>query len=60
VTGELGGVPQTLLWTLYHRSVEARRPDAILVDPRAVALVDEDVVRDDVWLRRRWRQRRWR
>ena len=38
---ELGGVPETLLWTLYHRSIEARRPDAILADPRAVALVDE-------------------
>jgi O-methyltransferase involved in polyketide biosynthesis len=37
---ELGGVPETLLWTLYHRSIEARRPDAILADPRAVALVD--------------------
>ena len=38
---ELGGVPETLLWTLYHRSIEARRPDAILTDPRAVALVDQ-------------------
>jgi O-methyltransferase involved in polyketide biosynthesis len=40
VTVQLGGVPETLLWTLYHRSIEARRPDAILEDPRAVALVD--------------------
>jgi O-methyltransferase involved in polyketide biosynthesis len=38
---ELGGVPETLLWTLYHRSIEARRPDAILADPRAVDLVNE-------------------
>ena len=37
---ELGGVPETLLWTLYHRAVEARRPDAVLHDPEAVALVD--------------------
>ena len=37
---ELEGVPETLLWTLYHRSIEARWPDAILEDPRAVALVD--------------------
>jgi O-methyltransferase involved in polyketide biosynthesis len=37
---ELEGVPETLLWTLYHRSNEARRPDAILADPQAVALVD--------------------
>jgi O-methyltransferase involved in polyketide biosynthesis len=28
------------LWTLYHRSIEARRPDVILTDPQAVALVD--------------------
>jgi O-methyltransferase involved in polyketide biosynthesis len=37
---ELGGVPETLLWTLYHRAVEARRPDAVLQDPKAVELVD--------------------
>jgi O-methyltransferase involved in polyketide biosynthesis len=37
---ELGGVPETLLWTLYHRAVEARRPDAVLNDPMGVALVD--------------------
>jgi O-methyltransferase involved in polyketide biosynthesis len=41
VTVELAGVPETLLWTLYQRAIEARRPDAILADPRAVALVDE-------------------
>ena len=33
-------VPETLLWTLYHRAVEARRPDAVLDDPMAVELVD--------------------
>jgi O-methyltransferase involved in polyketide biosynthesis len=38
---ELAGVPETLLWTLWHRAVEARRPDAILADPLAVELVDE-------------------
>lgn len=37
---ELEGVPETQLWTLYHRAVEARRPDGVLDDPRAVALVD--------------------
>ena len=37
---ELGGVPETLLWTLYHRAVEARRADAVLNDPKAVELVD--------------------
>jgi O-methyltransferase involved in polyketide biosynthesis len=37
---ELGGVPETLLWTLYHRALEARRDDAVLDDPKAVELVD--------------------
>lgn len=37
---ELEGVPETQLWTLYHRAVEARRPDGVLDDPRAVRLVD--------------------
>src|ERR671921_2994947 len=36
---DLGGVPETLLWTLYHRAVEARRPDAVLRDPKGVELV---------------------
>ena len=36
----LEGVPETLLWTLYHRALEARRPDAVLSDPKAVELVD--------------------
>lgn len=36
----LGDVSETLLWTLYHRALEARRPDAVLEDPMAVALVD--------------------
>jgi O-methyltransferase involved in polyketide biosynthesis len=37
---DLDGVPETLLWTLYHRAVEARRRDAVLDDPRAVELVE--------------------
>ena len=37
---ELAGVPETLLWTLWHRSLEARRADAVLADPKAVELVD--------------------
>jgi O-methyltransferase involved in polyketide biosynthesis len=37
---ELDGVPETQLWTLYHRASEARRPGGVLDDPRAVALVD--------------------
>jgi O-methyltransferase involved in polyketide biosynthesis len=36
----LSGVPETLLWTLWHRVLEARRPDALLADPVAVELVD--------------------
>ena len=39
VAVDLSGVPETLLWTLYHRAEEARRPDAVLDDPLAVALV---------------------
>jgi O-methyltransferase involved in polyketide biosynthesis len=37
---DLGGVPETSLWTLYHRAVEARRPDSVIDDPKAVELVD--------------------
>ncbi|HET8662006.1 MAG TPA: class I SAM-dependent methyltransferase [Micromonosporaceae bacterium] len=36
----LGGVAETALWTLWFRSLEARRNDAVLSDPRAVDLVD--------------------
>lgn len=36
----LDGVPETLLWNLYQRATEARRPDAVLRDPKAVELVD--------------------
>lgn len=36
----LSGVPETLLWTLWQRTLEARRPDALLADPLAVELVD--------------------
>ena len=38
---ELEGVPETLLWNLYNRAAEARRPGSrLLEDPRAVELVD--------------------
>ncbi|MEV0095373.1 class I SAM-dependent methyltransferase [Streptomyces sp. NPDC050738] len=40
VRPELDGVPETLLWTLYNRACEARRPDAVLHDPMAVELMD--------------------
>jgi hypothetical protein len=36
----LDGVPETLLWTLYHRAAEARRDDTVLRDPMAVELVE--------------------
>jgi O-methyltransferase involved in polyketide biosynthesis len=34
----LDPVPETLLWTLWHRAAEARRPDAVLGEPLAVEL----------------------
>ncbi len=37
---DLTAVPETTLWTLWQRAVEARRPDALLHDPKAVELVD--------------------
>ncbi|MCO6009389.1 class I SAM-dependent methyltransferase [Actinoallomurus purpureus] len=37
---DLDGVPETLLWNLYQRATEARRPDAVLHDPKAIDLVD--------------------
>ena len=36
----LEAVPETLLWTLYHRATEARRRDGVLRDPKAVELVE--------------------
>jgi O-methyltransferase involved in polyketide biosynthesis len=36
----LSGVPETMLWTLYHRALEARRADPVLTDPMAVDLVE--------------------
>jgi O-methyltransferase involved in polyketide biosynthesis len=36
----LTGVPETLLWNLYHRACEARRPDAVIDDPKAMELVE--------------------
>ena len=37
---QLDPVPETLLWTLWHRAVEARRPDRVLADPLALELVE--------------------
>lgn len=38
---KLSGVPETLLWNLYHRAVEAGHPQAVLTDPMAIELVDK-------------------
>ena len=40
IGADLGEVPETALWTLYHRAVEARRWDTVLPDPEAVDLLD--------------------
>jgi methyltransferase (TIGR00027 family) len=37
----LSGVPETLLMTLYIRAMESQRPDALIKDEKAVALVTE-------------------
>jgi O-methyltransferase involved in polyketide biosynthesis len=36
---ELQGIPETTLWTLYMRASEAKRPDSVLADPKAVELL---------------------
>lgn len=36
---DLGGVPETTLWTLYHRAREACRPGSPLQDPKALELL---------------------
>jgi O-methyltransferase involved in polyketide biosynthesis len=37
---DLAGVPETALWTLYHRALEAGGRDPVLDDPLAVDLVE--------------------
>ncbi|MDA3629147.1 class I SAM-dependent methyltransferase [Saccharopolyspora sp. WRP15-2] len=37
---DLAGVPETLLWPLYCRAAESRRPDALISDPKSVAIAD--------------------
>src|SRR5438045_608077 len=36
----LTGVPETMLWTLYNRAIEAKRPDRVLDDPESVRIFD--------------------
>lgn len=40
VTPHLSGVPETMLWGLYNRSVEARRAQPLLDDPMAVQIAE--------------------
>lgn len=40
ITPDLKGLPETMLWALYNRAAEARRPDAHLVDPLAIQIAD--------------------
>jgi O-methyltransferase involved in polyketide biosynthesis len=37
---QLQGIPETALWTLYMRAVEARRADSVIDDPKAVELLE--------------------
>jgi O-methyltransferase involved in polyketide biosynthesis len=37
---QLQGVPETMLWGLYNRAAEARRPDVLLRDPLAMQIAD--------------------
>ncbi|MFC4241812.1 class I SAM-dependent methyltransferase [Gryllotalpicola reticulitermitis] len=39
---DLSGVPETALITLYNRAAEAARPDGVIRDPLAVALVQSE------------------
>jgi O-methyltransferase involved in polyketide biosynthesis len=36
----LSGVPETMLWSLYHRAVESRRSDAVLHDPDGIRIME--------------------
>ena len=40
ITPKLEGVPETMLWALYNRAAEARRPDALITDPLAIQIAD--------------------
>lgn len=37
---ELGGIPETMLWTLHNRASEAKRSNARLKDPEAIRIYD--------------------
>ncbi len=45
VTPGIGGVSETMLWSLHNRASEARRPDGVIVDPESMrieAAIDYD------------------
>ena len=37
---QLSGVPETMLWSLYHRAFESRRSDAVLHDPDGIRIME--------------------
>lgn len=39
-TPHLNGVPETMLWSLYHRAVESRQPGGVLDDPGGVRIME--------------------
>lgn len=41
VAPALGGVPETMLWTLHNRASEARRADGVIRDPRCLEIYGE-------------------
>jgi O-methyltransferase involved in polyketide biosynthesis len=40
VTPALGGVPETMLWSLHNRAIETKRRDAVLNDPGSARIHD--------------------
>ena len=38
---DLEGVPETMLWPLWHRSYEAQRSDRLIDDPLSIKLVNQ-------------------
>jgi O-methyltransferase involved in polyketide biosynthesis len=49
IENDLSGMAETLFLPLYVRAMEAKRPDAILKDERAIALIDQ-LKPDPSWL----------
>jgi O-methyltransferase involved in polyketide biosynthesis len=37
---QLSGIPETMLWSLYHRAAESRRSDAVLHDPDCIRIME--------------------